>query len=124
MEPFNEAKYKGLMDGLEAVEIDLSVCKGIIDFRIDANTYKKEYVRAAIMLQSLNVKSIEDLMVSIQNFGAYSLCNLIEFTDAGIPFLMTQNVQHNYIDWSNLRYIDEKSHLILHKSIAKKSRFW
>ena len=122
MEPFNEAKYKGLMDGLEAVEIDLSVCKGIIDFRIDANTYKKEYVRAAIMLQSLNVKSIEDLMVSIQNFGAYSLCNLIEFTDAGIPFLMTQNVQHNYIDWSNLRHIDEKSHLILHKSHCKKEQ--
>ena len=35
---------------------------------------------------------------------------------------MTQNVQHNYIDWSNLRYIDEKSHLILHKSHCKKEQ--
>lgn len=110
------------MDGLEAIEIKLSVCKDIIDFRIDANTYKKEYVRTDKILKSLNIYSIEDKMKSIQNFGAYSLCNDIVFTDDGEPFLMTQNIRHNYIDWNNIRYIDEKSHKMLYKSHCKKGQ--
>lgn len=104
------------MDGLEAVEVKLSECKLIIDFRIDANTYKKDYIRTDKILKSLSAKTIESLMVSIQNFGAYSLCNYINFCESGIPFLMTQNVRHNYIDWNDVRYIDGKSHKLLRKS--------
>ncbi|MBQ1173201.1 MAG: restriction endonuclease subunit S [Lachnospiraceae bacterium] len=110
------------MDGLEAIEINFSVCKNIIDFRIDASTYKKDYVRTDKILKAMNHATIEDKMVSIQNFGAYSLCNYITFTEEGIPFLMTQNVRHNYIDWSNLRYIDDESHLMLHKSHCKRNQ--
>lgn len=119
---FDETYYDKLMDGLEAIEIKLSVCKDIIDFRIDANTYKKEYVRTDKILKSLNIYSIEDKMKSIQNFGAYSLCNDIVFTDDGEPFLMTQNIRHNYIDWNIIRYIDEKSHKMLYKSHCKKGQ--
>ena len=61
-------------------------------------------------------------MKSIQNFGAYSLCNDIVFVDDGIPFLMTQNVRHNYIDWNNVRYVNEASHKMLYKSHCKKSQ--
>lgn len=110
------------MDGLEAIEINFSVCKDIIDFRIDASTYKKDYVRTDKILKEMKHSTIEDKMVSIQNFGAYSLCNYINFTEEGIPFLMTQNVRHNYIDWSNLRYIDDESHLMLHKSHCKRNQ--
>lgn len=119
---FDKEYYEKLLDGLEAIEIDLSVCKNIIDFRIDASTYKKDYVQTDEILKSLNAGSIEDKMNSIQNFGAYSLCNDIEFTDYGIPFLMTQNVRHNYIDWNNIRYISETSHKMLHKSHCKKGQ--
>ena len=114
--PFDEVHYKQLMDGLEAIEINLSVCKNIIDFRIDASTYKKDYVRTDKILKNMNPSTIEKEMKSIQNFGAYSLCNDIVFVDEGIPFLMTQNVRHNYIDWNNVRYVDEASHKMLHKS--------
>ena len=93
------------MDGLEAMEINLSVCKEIIDFRIDASTYTKEYVRTDKLLKKLQAKTINDNMTDIQNFGAYSLCSYINFVDDGIPFLMTQNVRHNYIDWNNIRYV-------------------
>lgn len=110
------------MDGLEAIEIDVSVCKDIIDFRIDASTYKKDYVRTDKILKALDISSIEEKMKSIQNFGAYSLCNDIVFADDGIPFLMTQNIRHNYIDWNNIRYIDEASHNMLHKSHCKKGQ--
>ncbi len=104
------------MDGLEAVEITLSECKTIIDFRIDANTYKKDYVYTGKVLGLLNSSTIESQMQTIQNFGAYSLCNDINFVDDGVPFLMTKNVRHNYIEWSNIKFIDEKSHCMLHKS--------
>lgn len=110
------------MDGLEAIEINLSVCKNIIDFRIDASTYKKDYVRTDKILKDMNPSTIEREMKSIQNFGAYSLCNDIVFVDEGIPFLMTQNVRHNYIDWNNVRYVDEASHKMLHKSHCRKNQ--
>lgn len=110
------------MDGLEAIEINLSVCKNIIDFRIDASTYKKDYVRTDKILKAMTPSTIEKEMKSIQNFGAYSLCNDIVFVDEGIPFLMTQNVRHNYIDWNNVRYVDEASHKMLHKSHCKKNQ--
>lgn len=104
------------MDGLEAMEINLSTCKNIIDFRIDASTYTKEYVKTDNLLKNMSFATIEDNMLNIQNFGAYSLCNYINFVDKGSPFLMTQNIRHNYIDWNNIRYVDEVSHMILHKS--------
>lgn len=110
------------MDGLEAIEINLSVCKNIIDFRIDASTYKKDYVRTDKILKDMNPSTIEKEMKSIQNFGAYSLCNDIVFVDDGIPFLMTQNVRHNYIDWNNVRYVNEASHKMLYKSHCKKNQ--
>lgn len=81
------------MDGLEAIEINLSECRNVIDFRIDAGTYKKDYVKTDKVLHRLKYNTIEDVILSIQNFGAYSLCNYITFVEKGIPFLMTQNVQ-------------------------------
>ena len=104
------------MEGLEAVEVELRECKSVIDFRIDANTYKKEYIESAKQILMFPTTTIESISNSVQNFGAYSLCNDIEFTDNGIPFLMTQNIRHNYIDWSVLRYVDLDSHNMLYKS--------
>lgn len=111
-----------MLEGLEAVEVNLSVCNSIIDFRIDANTYKKDYIKSEILLKSLPNTSIEDISTSVQNFGAYSLCNFINFTDSGIPFLMTQNVRHNYINWNIEKFVDNESHKMLWKSHCKKGQ--
>ena len=43
VEPFNEAKYKALMDGLECSEINKSLLND--DFRIDSEYHKKRYLR-------------------------------------------------------------------------------
>lgn len=104
------------MEGLEAVEVEINECKNIIDFRIDANTYKKDYIKTDKLIKSIPNATIEELSISVQNFGAYSLCNDINFTDSGIPFLMTQNVRHNYIDWNIEKFVDEDSHRMLWKS--------
>lgn len=111
-----------MLEGLEAVVINFSVCSSIIDFRIDANTFKKEYIKSDRLINSKPNCTIEELSTSVQNFGAYSLCNLINFTDSGIPFLMTQNIRHNYIDWNIDKYVDDESHALLYKSHCKKGQ--
>ena len=120
--PFDEAKYNALLKGLEAVEITLKDCLNVIDFRIDANTYKKDYLKTDEFIKSKKFDTINDLSISVQNFGAYSLCNFINFTDEGIPFLMTQNVRHNFIDWNIEKYVDQESHKMLYKSHCRKGQ--
>lgn len=110
------------MEGLEAVEINLAECLSVIDFRIDANTYKKDYIRTEELLRKLNTQTIEEKSISVQNFGAYSLCNFINFVEKGIPFLMTENIRHNYIDWNIQKCVDDKSHAMLVKSHCKKNQ--
>lgn len=111
-----------LLKRLEAVEINLKQCKNVIDFRIDANTYKKDFLTTEKLLRKLDSKSIESLSTSVQNFGAYSLCNFINFQDEGIPFLMTENIRHNYIEWNIQKYVDQESHEMLYKSHCKKGQ--
>jgi len=104
------------LEGLDAVEMPLSTCKKIIDFRIDANTYKKEYLASDRLLKKKKTWSIGDISISIQNFGAYSLCNFINFQNEGIPFLMTKNIRENYIDWNIEKFVGQASHDMLWKS--------
>lgn len=110
------------MERLEISIIKSSICERIVDFRIDADTYKKEYLREEAILEGLSSKSIEKIISSIQNFGAYSLCNEINFVDDGIPFLMTKNVRDNYISWDNIKHVDKRSHEMLYKSHCKKNQ--
>ncbi len=110
------------MNGLEAVEISLKKCQSIIDFRIDSNTYRKDYILTERLINSKVNSTIEKLSSSVQNFGAYSLCSFINFVEKGIPFLMTQNVRHNYIDWNIEKFVDKKSHELLSKSHCKKGQ--
>ena len=111
-----------MLEGLEAVEIPLKTCKGIIDFRIDANTYKKEYLASDRLLAKRKTRSVGDISISIQNFGAYSLCNFINFQNEGIPFLMTKNIRKNYIDWNIEKFVDQASHDMLWKSHCKRGQ--
>jgi type I restriction enzyme M protein len=121
-EPFNEVKYRALLGRLEAVEINISECKSIIDFRIDSNTYKKDFLLTETLLSKKNALTIDSISLSVQNFGAYSLCNLIKFTETGLPFLMAQNIRENYIDWNIDKYIDLPSHEMLFKSHCRKNQ--
>lgn len=114
--------FNDLLERLEVSIIKMSICRNILDFRIDASTYKKIYLKEEEILEQMGSVPIGEIITSIQNFGAYSLCNEINFVDTGIPFLMTQNIRDNYIDWSGVRNIDLKSHKILHKSHCSKNQ--
>lgn len=120
--PFDEVKYRALLEGLEVNEIFFSTCKKFIDFRIDSESYKKEYLKTECLIRSNCFESLGELSFSVQNFGAYSLCNFIEFVDHGLPFLLAQCVQDNFIDWANVAYITQASHRLLEKSHCKKGQ--
>ncbi len=118
----SDEAFNALLERLEISILKLSQTKKIIDFRIDANTYVKEYLETEKLLNTKNNKKIQGLITSIQNFGAYSLCNYIEFLESGTSYLMTQNIQANYINYSNLHHISNEVHQILHKSHCKKGQ--
>jgi len=43
-----------------------------------------------------------------------------KYFDEGVIFLSSKNVTSGKIDWTNIRYIDEKQHVEMHKRIAPK----
>lgn len=92
------------------------------DRRIDAECYQPIYLHLDAVLKEKNTKTIEELSSSVVNFGAYSLCNYIQFVEKGIPFLVTEDINNNIIDISQLHYVSSSVHQLLHKSHCKKGQ--
>ncbi|MBA4321055.1 MAG: hypothetical protein C0412_21910 [Flavobacterium sp.] len=90
--------------------------KKIQDFRIDAECFKPIHIQTENLIEKKRHETIGDLSESVINFGAYSLCNFIEFLDKGIPFIVTEDIKNNIIDTDNLHYVSKDVHKILYKS--------
>ena len=86
------------------------------EFRIDAECYAPYHMAVERSITRKGFKLIQDHAISVINFGAYSLCNYIEFLDTGKPFLVTEDIKNNIIETSKLHYISDEVHLLLHKS--------
>lgn len=86
------------------------------DLRMDAEYYQPEYLDIEKKLKSISTKTIAEISQSVVNFGAYSLCNFIEWQDEGIPYLNVQNIRDGYIDFDNVKFISEETDKILKKS--------
>lgn len=100
--------------------VNFQYVKEIPDFRIDAECYKPAYLKAEKLISKSDNKNIDELSKSVINFGAYSLCNYIEFLDTGVPFIVTQDINDNLIDDKNFHYVSDEVHQILRKSHCKK----
>ncbi len=96
--------------------VDFSEIAKNSDFRIDAECYTPYHLKVERTISKKSFNLVEDYAVSVINFGAYSLCNYIEFLDSGKPFLVTEDINNNVIETSKLHYISEAVHLLLHKS--------
>jgi restriction endonuclease S subunit len=92
------------------------------EFRLDAECYKPYHLELERAIENRDYDLIQELATSVINFGAYSLCNHIEFIEHGKPFLVTENIKNNVIDTSRLHYISDAVHLILHKSHCQKGQ--
>ena len=111
-----------MLKGLEISEVRFLYAKDFVDFRIDYDTYSKTALYYESKLKSKNLKKIGDLCSDVQNFGAYSLCNFIEYISSGIPYLQTQNISENIINYHNTPFISEEVHEILWKSHCVKGQ--
>ncbi|MCG2698151.1 restriction endonuclease subunit S, partial [Candidatus Parcubacteria bacterium] len=67
-------------------------------------------------LNSIKTKTIHEVAKSVVNFGAYSLCNSIQWQDSGVPYLNVQDIKEGYINLDDTKFISEKVNEILEKS--------
>ncbi len=118
--PFNEEKYKALLEGLEASEIMFSYVKTQSDIlRLDSYYYSKEFLSDEIIISKTSNKTLKELNASLLSFGAYSLNNFVEYKDSGIPFIRGVNMKNGVLDFTDTIYIDEEAHKLLWKSEVK-----
>lgn len=71
VEPFNEAKYKALMDGHEIVEIPFKKLATIIDYRIESEYFSKKFIENEILLINIPHKKFNQI-ATISNGRAYT----------------------------------------------------
>lgn len=92
------------------------------DFRLDSSYYDPDILlmRSAIENSDQTVATLESISSSIVNFGAYSLCNDIEFQQQGISFITAENIMDGFIDYSSARCIP----LHQHENLLWKSRVY
>jgi restriction endonuclease S subunit len=96
--------------------VNFQEIRKIQDFRIDAECFKPIHLQTDDLIAKKRHETIERVSESVINFGAYSLCNFIEFLDKGVPFIVTEDIKNNVIDTDNLHYISKDVHKILYKS--------
>lgn len=66
-------------------------------------------------------KRIDSLLsTGIRDFGSFSMTNLIEFLESGVPFIKSEAVNHGRINFDKLFFISEKVHRLLYKSYVNK----
>jgi len=84
--------------------------------RLDAEYYRPYFLEIEKTLKGKNWDFLSNLRISIKSFGAYSLCNQVNYQESGIPFLRCKDIKKGYIDFSNVLFIDDKTNKLLSKS--------
>jgi len=65
--PFDEVKYRDLLDGLEIVEITLDEVKKHENFRLDSEFFLKKYLENKAILQKFDLLEIRDIADIVTN---------------------------------------------------------
>ncbi|WP_137179174.1 hypothetical protein [Roseomonas sp. AR75] len=90
--------------------------------RLDTGFYSRAYfdTRAAISRSGLKTESIGSVCEPWQ-FGAYALCNDIEWSDAasGVPYIKAEALGSPLLNESGLAYVTPSTHRLLEKSQLK-----
>lgn len=120
VKPFDEEKYKTLMDGLECSEVLWSYVKKSSDIlRLDSFFFAKEFLNDENLIMKHNPKTIAELGAKLRSFGAYSLNNDVEYLESGIPFIRGVNMKSGLVDFDDLVYISNTANQLLWKSEIK-----
>ncbi len=101
IEPFDEAKFKALMDGHECSEVLLS--EMLRTERMDAEYYSKEYIyETEQLLKRKHFNIGKYYKVTDGEHGS------VEYLEYGVKYLTAENVKKGYIDLSKIRYVSEE----------------
>jgi len=90
-----------------------------ISLRLDAEYYRPIFLQTEKQIKRKDWDYLENLSESIKSFGAYSLCNQVEYIEKGIPFLRCKDIKSGLIDFSDVFYIDDDANKLLWKSEVK-----
>jgi len=110
VKPFNEAKYKALMDGLDVEEIQLANLENA--FTLGAEYYGKVYVSTADTIKRLNHVTLQGMSKLITDGDHGSP----DYQESGILYLLSESVQEGYIDTSKCRFITPEKNAELRRS--------
>lgn len=75
-------------------------------FRIDAEFFKKEYVKFKELLLQKDTKTFSELTISIRK-GIFDI-SPDSYRDRGIPFLRVQNIKNGFLDKSDCVFISQE----------------
>lgn len=103
VEPFNEAKYKALMDGLECKEIYKSKLERTL--RIDAEFYSKVFIDISEKLSTYDHGSLTDC-VKVSDGNHMGISD--HFCEVGIPYYRGQDAGSFFIENSKPICIDKE----------------
>lgn len=114
---FNEKHYKNLLEGLECTEIFLSeVLKAEKTFRLDAEFFKKDYVKLFAKLNSMNKKFLRDYAKKIDVGFVGNMVNEYTENNSAPILLQTKNISEFEVNLSDVVHINENFHSKLKKS--------
>jgi restriction endonuclease S subunit len=86
------------------------------NLRLDPEFYDSELVSFERRVKQVSYKYLGDIVESIISFGAYALCNQINYVNDGIPFIRCKDIIDGEIRFSDVKFIDEQSNQTLWKS--------
>ena len=98
VEPFNEAKYKALMDGLECSEIYLSETQENKDFRIDSDFHTSTIFKSPY----LEYLPIKDFLIQSQ----YGLSMSMNEDGNGYPIYRMNEIHNMLCDLEVSKYAE------------------
>lgn len=84
--------------------------------RLDAEYYQPYFLEIEKTIKKKPWDFLSNLRESIKSFGAYSLCNQVNYRESGIPFLRCKDIKRGHIDFSDVLFIDEDTNKLLWKS--------
>ncbi len=90
-----------------------------VSLRLDAEFYRPIFLETESQLRAKTWDYLENLTESLKSFGAYSLCNHVEYKEKGIPFIRCKDIKDGLIDFADVLYIDSVANQLLWKSEVK-----
>jgi restriction endonuclease S subunit len=106
--PFDEQKYKGLLEGLEVSEVWLTLFfKENVDFRLDAEYVSKRNIELNSTLDKVGFKRIGEFADVTD--GIHASIDYSEESD--VKLVSATSPRENYFDFSRNVFISKESHL-------------